>query len=97
MVATWSQTQFIALFQMLAEEKILKELLQDFACPLCSIIKTRYFAQVYDSIKKEKIKPRKDTNYTSLCPSQFTEYIELGYVAPKSKIHQLFLMELEPV
>lgn len=97
MVATWSQTQFIALFQVLAEEKILKELLQDFTCPLRSIIKTGYFAQVYDSIKKEKRKPRKDTNYISLCPSQFTKYIELGYVATKNKIHQLFLVELEQV
>lgn len=73
---------------MLAEKKNLKEPLQDFTCPLCSIIKTGYLAQLYDSITKKPLANlRKDTDYTSLCPSQFTEYIELGYVAHKRKIY----------
>lgn len=32
----------------------LKEPLPDFICPLCSIIKIGYLAQVYDSFTKEK-------------------------------------------
>jgi hypothetical protein len=76
----------------------LKEPLQDFPCPLCDTIRTGYLTQVYDSIRKEKIKPlvnlRNDTDYTLLWPSQFIEHIELGYVVLKSKIHELFLVEL---
>lgn len=56
MGATWIQTQFTALFQVLVEGKALESTftLQEFTCPLCSIINMGFLAQVYDSITKEK-------------------------------------------